>query len=239
MNWITHTTFILITAVIPAISISSMQKLKRISAWQQIPDLTLNNYVSALLLWILAIGASLVWIYQGGELADFGLVEIDAIAILTSLALILLSGLIVYLTRRRIVTNANVRKNFLQSMESVIAILPRTRRERNSFFLLSFSAGVCEEILYRGFVFAYLSGFMDTVAVVVISSILFGMAHTYQGVKGVPQTGLVGLALAILYLLTGSLWASMVLHAAIDMGYGYLAWQAHQIEIKADTVQDG
>jgi len=228
LNWITHTTFIIITALIPAISISGMQRLKRISDWGRMPDLTMNNLVSALLLWLMAIAASLIWLYQGGDLLDLGLVKPGRSSWFSILGITLLAIAAIYWATRRIKSSSGFRISFLESMEYVIAILPRTRRERNSFFLLSVSAGVCEEILYRGFVFAYLASFMDTLSVVVISSLLFGMAHSYQGFKGIPQTALVGLALAVLYVLTGSLWASMVLHAAIDLGYGYLAWLAMQ-----------
>lgn len=230
MNWLSHTTFLLIIIVIPLISISSMRKLKRISQWQDLPDLTLNNLAGALFLWLLALGAGLAWLYQGGSMRDLGLLEPTSTTLAWSLMIVVVALLLIAWTASRISSNREFRENFIDSMEYVLAILPRTRRERNSFFLLSLSAGICEEILYRGFVFAYLSSYMGLTMVVIVSSLLFGLAHSYQGLKGVPQTGLVGLALALFYVITGSLWASMVLHAAIDMGYGYLSWLALQQE---------
>lgn len=228
MNWIIHTGFIVIVAVIPLISMSSMRKLKRISQWQELPDLTLNNLAGALFLWLLALGAGLAWIYRGGSVQELGLIAPTPTALVLSLIIALGAVLLIFWSSRRIRSNREFRENFIDSMEYVIAILPRTRRERNSFYLLSITAGICEEILYRGFVFAYLSSYMNLVMVIIISSLLFGLAHSYQGFKGVPQTGLIGLALALLYVFTGSLWASMVLHAAIDLGYGFLSWLALQ-----------
>jgi membrane protease YdiL (CAAX protease family) len=228
MNWLTHTTFLLIVIVIPLISVSSMRKLKRISRWTRIPDLTLNNLIGAVVLWLLALGACLVWLYQGGNLNELGLVSPAPSAFALGAAVIVIALLLIRWTAGRIRRDGLFRHNFLDSMEYVIAILPRSRRERNSFYLLSISAGIGEEVLYRGFVFAYLLNYLHLAWVVVISSLLFGIAHTYQGLKGIPQTGLIGLALALLYVYTGSLWAPMVLHAAIDLGYGYLSWLALQ-----------
>lgn len=228
MNWLTHTSFILITFVLPLISIQSMRRMKQFLQWGQMPDLTLNNIISALLLWLMALATIGVWFYQGEGIQSLGINIPGPGAYLISAIIILCAILIVSWTAQRIKINRAFRDRFLDSMDYVIAILPRTRRERNSFFALSLTAGVCEEILYRGFVFAYLANYMDLVWVVLITSLLFGIAHSYQGLRGIPQTGLVGLALALLYVFTGSLLASMVLHALIDMGYGYLSWLALQ-----------
>ena len=59
---------------------------------------------------------------------------------------------------------------------------------------------------------------------VLLGALLFGMAHAYQGTRGVGQTALVGLAMAILYLISGSLWVPMALHAFIDLNSGMLAY---------------
>jgi hypothetical protein len=228
MNWITHTAFITIVAVLPLISMSSMRKLKRFADFGRLPDLTLNNLFGALVLWLCALGVFMAWMHQGGSMESMGLVKPSVSAWLTSIIIVVFALLFVTWSAWRIRSHPTFRRGFIDSMEYVIAILPRTRRERNSFYLLSVTAGICEEIIYRGFVFAYLLSYMELAMVVIVSSLLFGIAHTYQGFKGVPQTGLIGLALALLYVFTGSLLAPMVLHAAIDLGYGYLGWLALQ-----------
>ena len=65
---------------------------------------------------------------------------------------------------------------------------------------------------------------MPLPAAVVVAALLFGMAHAYQGSRGVLQTGLVGLGLAVLYVLSGSLWLPMALHAFVDLNSGLLAF---------------
>jgi membrane protease YdiL (CAAX protease family) len=50
-----------------------------------------------------------------------------------------------------------------------------------------------------------------------ISSVIFGLQHLYQGAGGATATALVGLLFALVFLLTGNLLASVVLHSALDL----------------------
>jgi membrane protease YdiL (CAAX protease family) len=51
---------------------------------------------------------------------------------------------------------------------------------------------------------------------VLLSSLLFGLAHIYQGWKGAVSASILGVVFAGLYLITGSLLLPMVIHAALD-----------------------
>jgi membrane protease YdiL (CAAX protease family) len=100
------------------------------------------------------------------------------------------------------------------------ALLPRGRRERTVFALLAVTAGVCEELLLRGFGIAYLRWLWPDaprMALIVITAAAFGLMHLYQGPRGVVLTGLVGGYLAWLVLSTGSLVPAMVMHALLDL----------------------
>jgi uncharacterized protein len=83
---------------------------------------------------------------------------------------------------------------------------------------LSLSAGIAEEIVFRSFLIAallYASGSM-TVAVVV-SIVIFAASHAYQGWTGVLRVGILGLVLTIPFLVTGSVYPSIIAHAALDI----------------------
>ena len=101
-----------------------------------------------------------------------------------------------------------------------LALLPSTREEKLFFVPLAITAGVCEEILFRGFLLAYIAWLWphatDT-QLVVVTSIAFGIAHLYQGVLGVLVTGVVGVLLASMVVDGGSLLPAMVVHALIDL----------------------
>ena len=51
----------------------------------------------------------------------------------------------------------------------------------------------------------------------IVASLLFGLLHIYQKVWGVIGATLLGLGFSLLYLMTGSIWVVMVVHAVIDL----------------------
>ncbi|WP_066776590.1 CPBP family intramembrane glutamic endopeptidase [Croceicoccus mobilis] len=71
--------------------------------------------------------------------------------------------------------------------------------------VIALASAAIEEVLFRGFVIGWGAKIFGKGAVpllIVISSASFGMAHAY-GLSGAVVTGLIGLALAVLYQLCG------------------------------------
>jgi len=99
-------------------------------------------------------------------------------------------------------------------------LIPSTAAEERAWILVSITAGVCEELLYRGFVGFYLGRWMPLWAVALAGSLIFGIAHLYQGPKNALRTALIGALHWALYLQTGSILPGMVLHAALDIRSG-------------------
>jgi uncharacterized protein len=98
------------------------------------------------------------------------------------------------------------------------AALPRTARERRRMPLVAVTAGVGEELVFRGlFVAAGLGllGLSPAVAVLVAAA-AFGWAHLYQGRRGVALTALSAVVLGLLYVLSGSLLIPVLVHASTD-----------------------
>jgi hypothetical protein len=106
-----------------------------------------------------------------------------------------------------------------------IKITPRTERELSLFMLVAITAGVWEELLYRGFLIWFLAPSVGLVGAAIVSSVIFGLAHAYQGWRGIVVTTAVGLALAIMYLATKSLWWLMLAHALVDINGGVVAFR--------------
>jgi membrane protease YdiL (CAAX protease family) len=99
-------------------------------------------------------------------------------------------------------------------------IMPRNDNELGQFYAVSATAGIVEETLWRGYMFWYLGHVMPLWAAAVVTSIAFGVGHIYQGAASVPRVVLLGGVFAGLYLLTGSVWLPMLLHAALDAVQG-------------------
>jgi len=106
-----------------------------------------------------------------------------------------------------------------------LPILPRTRRERRWFFALSITAGVCEELIYRGFVVWALEPWLGLWWASVASVVGFGVAHAYLGRPGVLRATLAGLVFSASVLALGSLYPAMFLHAVLDLGAGALGYE--------------
>jgi membrane protease YdiL (CAAX protease family) len=106
------------------------------------------------------------------------------------------------------------------ALQSMSYFLPATRTERRWWVFLCFTAGVCEEILFRGFLIQYLHIFpwtLNLTLVLMIAAVIFGLQHLYQGAAGAASTVVVGLLFSLLFLLSGSLLLPMVLHVVMDL----------------------
>ena len=99
-------------------------------------------------------------------------------------------------------------------------LLPSSARERWWWWLVCITAGICEEIVYRGFLLHYFHTtpfHLSLVWAMAASSVIFGIGHLYQGVAGGVQTAVVGFVFAALFVMMGSLLAPIVVHAVMDL----------------------
>ncbi len=84
-------------------------------------------------------------------------------------------------------------------------------------------AGFGEETVFRGFLFERLdkligSSAWATVFTVLFTSACFAGAHySLQGIVGVQQAAMTGLALGTAFALTGQIWIPMIAHAVFDL----------------------
>jgi membrane protease YdiL (CAAX protease family) len=84
-------------------------------------------------------------------------------------------------------------------------------------------AGFGEETLFRGYMFErfgklFGSGVWAKTLIVLLTSVLFGLAHySVQGLAGVEQATITGLAFGTIFAVTGRIWMLMIAHAAFDL----------------------
>ncbi|WP_433057771.1 CPBP family intramembrane glutamic endopeptidase [Dactylosporangium sp. CS-033363] len=102
----------------------------------------------------------------------------------------------------------------------VAFLLPRTAREQRWGVATAFTAGICEELVFRGALLAGAVGLLHLPIIVagILVSLFFGLGHLYQGAFGVIGTTLFGLCATALYVATGSLLLPVLIHAAVDLG---------------------
>jgi len=104
-----------------------------------------------------------------------------------------------------------------EKLDGVGAIVPRTQGERRWFVAVSVTAGVCEELLYRGFLVWALRPWLGAWGAAGASYASFVFAHAYQGRSQIRGAAGMGLVLALLALGCGSILPGVVLHALVDV----------------------
>lgn len=170
--------------------------------------------------WILTIVVAWRALARGLTAAELGLPSLVSLRILlpSVIGAFLLGGLH-WLNLRRI---GEMEGPALEKMRTLAQrILPRSLIEFLSYFALAITAGMCEEFLYRGFAMAALLRIgLSSWIVVLLTSLLFGLAHTYQGKGGVIGTSLMGLIFGGFRILYESLVPVAIWHAVVDIVAG-------------------
>jgi len=91
------------------------------------------------------------------------------------------------------------------------------------WILLSASAGVCEELVFRGYLQKQFHvATHSIVAAVILQGIIFGIVHAYQGWKQVIVIVPLGILYGVLVAWRRDLRASMIAHAWSDIFEGWL-----------------
>lgn len=177
--------------------------------------------LTAVVEWVFLAVLIAAWLTYSRPIADLGFAAPGGPGFWIGAALlVLLTGYLLYTWQYAKRASATEKAKQVESFGKVVKYLPHTSRELRSFFGVSITAGIVEEIVYRGFVLWYLAQVMPLWLAVVVSSLAFGLGHSYQGVNGALRSGLIGLAFGIFYVVTGSIWLPIVAHALIDVLQG-------------------
>lgn len=115
------------------------------------------------------------------------------------------------------------RRKYYAALLSLEYILPVSPHERRWWVAVSISAGVCEEVFFRGFLPQFLTGqlhgswTLDPTVAWLVGALAFGICHFYQGVNGIIRTTIGALMLSLAAILTGSILLPVVLHVLLDL----------------------
>jgi len=96
-------------------------------------------------------------------------------------------------------------------------LVPRSAREVVLWILLSMTAGICEEVVFRGYLQRQLAALAKNVwAGIVLSGLIFGFAHGYEGARRMMLVGIYGMLFGLLAHFRRSLRPGMIAHAFHD-----------------------
>lgn len=100
------------------------------------------------------------------------------------------------------------------------AILPRNTKERIQWLFVSITAGITEEMLFRGFLIYFFHDAFPNIPVpylLLLQAIPFSLMHIYQGAKGVLTTFLMGVVFGLYVVVFGSIIPGMIVHMLVDL----------------------
>ncbi len=217
LAWPARACTVLIVGLLPAGALGQMDLTEEIPA--EVPRRAFY-LSSAIALWALAALAVFAALASGYSPSDLGLQSTDTAAE----TLLWAGGL----------TGAGVGALFvfraLGARETPILryLLPKTTPEKAWFAGLSITAGVAEELVFRGYLILVLEIVTGSIwFAAILSSMLFGILHGYQGTSGIARTGILGFFLALPLVMTGSILPAMIAHSLINLLAGI--WLADRL----------
>jgi membrane protease YdiL (CAAX protease family) len=108
--------------------------------------------------------------------------------------------------------------------KSVNSLLPQSAIEIALWIALSVSAGICEEIVFRGYFQKQFAAYTNSISIgVLLQGVVFGLGHSYQGVEQVIIITVLGILYGCFAAWRRSLRPAMMAHAFTDIYSGYLS----------------
>lgn len=112
-----------------------------------------------------------------------------------------------------------------ERMKGLEFIIPRTPLDAALFVLVSLTAGIVEEFVFRGYLQKQMIALTKSVAGgVVLSGVIFGLGHAYQGAWQVVQIAVTGILFGVLAQWRGSLKPGIIAHVAQNTLAGVLLY---------------
>jgi membrane protease YdiL (CAAX protease family) len=221
---------LLVAIIVVLFPLYSWREVRKAEREQARPDAapfdTVRDYqrtIAALV--VLAALCLANWFFQGRNANTLGLGEGATELRWVAGAVLALVGLgLTWQQARQVKRDPDARAALRKQLDRFTFMMPHTLRELRWFNGVALTAGLCEEILYRGFLIWYLQNWLGAVPALIASSVAFGLAHSYQGAANIPRAAFIGLWLGGIFLLTGSLWPAMVTHFVYDVLGGRLIY---------------
>ncbi|MCH2082610.1 MAG: CPBP family intramembrane metalloprotease [Saprospiraceae bacterium] len=237
LHWIDHIIFGIFGLLFPINSMFSTQpKLAEIEEWE--PDMKQMLYISnSISLLVMALIVLAAWYFTDRTWPDIGLQMPVFKEWIWPLIFFIIFNLLYVLDAWLELRSKKARLKAHAHWKKHTPFLPENMKEMIQFIPLAFSAGINEEIVFRGFFINYfLMLFVgheyQYALALAIPSILFAIVHYYQGWKAVLKIGILSIFFGLLYITTQSLLIPIILHVLIDLIGGVISWKYLSKEVK-------
>lgn len=223
-SWADHLLAILVGCIIPAVSTYQSSKTETLQylTSKQKKSFYIAGSLNLFFITFIVVG---VWLLYRRPLEELGFRKPGEDI---SYWWFVLAFVVLYAidTTISILTRSN-REETVKLWKKRTPFLPTRRKELSPYILLCFSAGVFEEIIYRGFLVNYCYYLFPITSqrelwAVVFPAIVFSLAHFYQGSRAVIKIFILSLLFGFIFIKSGSLLVVMVLHFLVNFAGGLL-----------------
>ena len=217
---------LLFTVVLPVFDMLYFVPRFKADAKAGVPGARLRAYRRTVVgQWGFAFAAAFIWMRARRPWSDLGVVPLGLAGVIGGTMIVALMGAFTIHQARAIGRLTPDRREALRpKLDYVEYLLPHSRSEFEWFTALSITAGVCEELLCRGFLLWVLEAYVGIALAAVIGVALFGVLHLYQGRQGAIKAAVAGAVMTLIYLATHWLFPAMVVHALVDFSGGKLGF---------------
>lgn len=180
-------------------------------------------YSNGGLLWVLALVVVAVWWFSGRDLATLGLSFTPWHFSFLGWGILGIFGALYFTDLFMEVGSQRGRRQTGEEMRRDLSFLPANWREYGHYMFLAVSAGICEEIVFRGYFIRYFQVVLGQESLLLVGlslllpALMFGISHLYQGWEAVVKIVSMALMFGAFFVLTGTLWPLIVFHAVIDL----------------------
>jgi membrane protease YdiL (CAAX protease family) len=214
-NWLDHIFVLVVMVIMPILSIKTKQSSEDIE--YVVPPKKHLFYSNGLML---IIGALLIlssWNISGRSWVDLGMrwpeLDFDLVYPVILVTALYLSDTVYSWM------NKAYKENKIRELSFLV---PLTWQEYGHYVFLAFAAGICEEIIFRGFLINYLQYYLSgyayaTLISITLPAIVFSLSHLYQGWWAVLKILAIAILFGWIFIVTKSLLIVIVLHIVIDL----------------------
>ncbi|MFM2394195.1 MAG: hypothetical protein RLZZ546_2177 [Bacteroidota bacterium] len=222
VNWFDHFFFTIIGIILPLMGLltsrsTDVEEVTDEMSGQILPPKKHIYYTNGLLLVIGAMIVLTLWNINYRPFSTLGINYPIMDKMVVGLS-ILIS--IIYLadTLFNYYNSSKVKKQ----IEELINVMPTTWKDYKHFIFLALAAGICEEIIFRGFLINYIKELMggspySNYMALIIPSVIFSISHIYQGWLAVIKIFFLSLLFGAIFILSKSLLIVIIIHVLVDL----------------------
>lgn len=187
-------------------------------------------FSNSFFLWAITLIILLNWMLFSRSAGALGITKAPLLS--TTVIMLSFGFIILYLLDSVITIKCEVGMEGKKPWTELTPFLPIKKSHLPAYTFMCITAGICEEIIFRGFLVTYAKSFFENdYPAVIIPAAVFAVAHFYQGIIAVIKIFILSVIFGFIFLRSGSLWIVMFLHFAIDFAGGFI-YMKYQNEIK-------